>query len=218
MLNDVKRAVCKANKELVQQGLVKFDWGSVSAFDMSMGVFVIKPQGVPFDELQPELMVVMSMEGQKVEGRLEPASDEGLHRALYCSWAMQVGAIVHTQSLYATAFAQAGQEIGALGSVHARCFGAPVPVTRPLTAGDIGDGDFNFKCGERVIETVGDPLRVPAALIHGHGAAIWGANCADAVQNAVFLEAVANMAFVTKTINPNAAGVESAVLEAFRRK
>ncbi|MCL2029987.1 MAG: class II aldolase/adducin family protein [Oscillospiraceae bacterium] len=196
MLNDLKRAVCKANRELSRNGLVVFDWGSVSAFDMSMGVFVIKPSGVSFDDLQPELMVVMSMEGQKVEGRLEPEADVELHRAIYCSWAMQVGAVAHTHSMYATAFAQAGRPVQSLGTIHKRCFGADIPVTAPTD----NTAAYDYAKGDSIVRAVSDPAAVCAALVHGHGPVAWGGSCMDAVENAVHLESVAKLAYLTETL------------------
>lgn len=200
MLNDLKRAVCRANKDLIRHGLVQFDWGSVSAFDMSMGLYVIKPDGVSFEDLQPELMVVMSLEGQKVEGRMEPAVDAELHRAIYSSWAMRVGSVVHTHSLYATAFAQAGRSIPVHGTIHTRCFGAAVPITAASPTERLDGGAYDFAKGQSVIETVQDPEKVSAALIHGHGPVAWGDGCAAAVQNALYLESVAKLAYVTETL------------------
>lgn len=197
MLNDLKRAVCKANRELSRNGLVVFDWGSVSAFDMSMGLFVVKPADVPFDDLQPELMVVMSMEGQKVEGRLEPEADVELHRAIYCSWAMQVGAVAHTHSLYATAFAQAGRSIPSHGTIHNRCFGADIPITAP-PAENISA--YDYAKGDSIVRAVADPGAVKGALVHSHGPVAWGANCAEAVETALHLESVAKLAYVTETL------------------
>jgi L-ribulose-5-phosphate 4-epimerase len=196
MLNDLKRAVCKANRELNRNGLVVFDWGSVSAFDMSMGLFVVKPIDVPFDDLQPELMVVMSMEGQKVEGRLEPEADVELHRAIYCSWPLQVGAVAHTHSLYATAFAQAGRSIPNFGTIHSRCFGVDVPITEP--PGDVSA--YDYAKGENIVRSVADPAKVQMALIHGHGPVVWGSDCVNAVDNAIHVESVAKLAYLTETL------------------
>ena len=200
MLNDLKRAVCRANRELTAHRLAKFDWGTVSAFDMSMGLYVIKPRGVAFEDLQPEQMVVMSMDGQRVEGRLEPALDSELHRAMYCAWPLQVTAIVNTRSLYATAYAQASCAIPMLGAEHSRCFGAEIPITEKLVA----DGEYGQ--GEAITRAVPDPETLKAALVCGHGGVTWGKSCQEAVRHAVELETIAQMAYLTMQINPGAAG------------
>lgn len=203
MLNDLKRAVCRANRDLVRHGLVQFNWGSVSAFDMSMGLFIVKPDGVPLTELQPEQMVVMSLEGQKVEGRLDPAADSELHRAIYSSWAMRVGSVVHTHPLYATSFAQAGRSIPLLGTIHTRCFSTDMPITEP-TPTEMNDGSANiYAKGESVVRTVSDPEAMSAALVHGHGLVTWGSNCTTAVQNALYAEYVAKLAYITQTLGPD---------------
>jgi L-ribulose-5-phosphate 4-epimerase len=206
MLNDLKRAVCKANKELLHHSLVKFDWGSVSAFDMSMGAFVIRPIGISYEDLQPELMVVMSMDGQKMEGRLDPAEDSPLHQALYNVWPLQVGAICRADSLYATAFAQAGEEIPVMGGIHARTFHYPIPVTRKLTQAEQESDSLEFTKGSAILEVIPDPQKMTAALVHGYGAVCWGANCQEAVERSVILETLGKLSYVTRAVMKNEKG------------
>ena len=211
MLNDLKRQVCKANKELMAQGVVKFTWGNVSGFDPSMGLFVIKPSGVPYEELQPELMVVMSMEGQKVEGRLNPSVDTEIHRALYMAWPFAVSAIAHTHSTYAVAFAQAGLPIPPMGTTHADYFGGPVPVTRVMREDEMGE-KYGENTGNLIVETAKQSERVPAVLVNRHGPFIWGKSPMNAVQNAVVLEEIAKSCYFTKMLNPQYEGIDDALL------
>jgi len=212
MLNDLKRQVCRANKEMAAQGVVRFTWGNVSGFDPSMGLFVIKPSGVPYDELQPELMVVMSMEGQKVEGRLEPSIDSEIHRAIYMSWPFTVSAIAHTRSTYAVAFAQAGLPIPAMGALHADHFGGDVPVTRVMEEGEIRE-KYEESVGNLIVSTVQDHEKVPAVLVNRHGPLIWGKSPMDAVRNAAILEQIAKTCYLTKTLNPQYEGIGTALID-----
>ncbi|MDR0294308.1 MAG: L-ribulose-5-phosphate 4-epimerase AraD [Oscillospiraceae bacterium] len=211
MLNDLKRQVCKANKELEAAGVVRFTWGNVSGFDPSMGLFVIKPSGVPYAELQPELMVVMSMEGQKVEGRLNPSVDSDIHRAIYMAWPFTVSAVAHTHSTYAVAFAQAGLPIPPMGTTHADYYGGPIPVTR-LMRPDEMDAQYAQHTGNLVVETAQQPERVPAVLLNRHGPFVWGKTPMDAVQNAVVLEEIAKSSYFTKMLNPQYDGMDDALL------
>ena len=204
MLNDLKRAVCKANRELQVLGAMKFANGSVSGFDPSMGLFVIKPSGVPYSELQPELMVVMSLDGQKVEGRLNPSSDMETHRALYLAWPMLVRGIAHTHSTYATAFAHAGKAIHAARAAHSDHPLGDVPVTRLLRPDEI-EKDYGFNTGKAIAEAISDPEKSVAVLVREHGAYTWGKTCAEAATNAAVLEAAAEMDFIVRLINPGMA-------------
>ncbi|MDR0324983.1 MAG: L-ribulose-5-phosphate 4-epimerase AraD [Oscillospiraceae bacterium] len=212
MLNDLKRQVCKANKELAAQGVVHFTWGNVSGFDPSMGLFVIKPSGIPYADLQPELMVVMSMEGQKVEGRLEPSVDSEIHRAIYMAWPFSVAAVAHTHSAYAVAFAQAGLPIPPMGTTHADYFGGPIPVTRPIREDEM-DEKYAENTGNLIVQTSSQPERVPAVLVNRHGPFTWGKSPMEAVQNAVVLEQIAESCYLTRTLNPNYEGMDDALLQ-----
>jgi L-ribulose-5-phosphate 4-epimerase len=211
MLNDLKRQICKANKEMAVQGVARFTWGNVSGFDPSMGLFVIKPSRVPFEDLQPELMVVMSMEGQKVEGRLEPSLDSDIHRMIYMSWPFTVTAIAHARSTYAMAFAQAGIPIPVMGTAHADYFGGPVPVTRTLEPSEIAE-NYKETIGRLIVSTAKDPQEVPAVLVNQHGPFAWGKSPMEAVQNAVVLEQIAMSCYLTKTLNPQYGGMDTALL------
>ena len=218
MLSDLKRTVCKANKDLAKHGVVKFTWGNVSGFDISTGLFVIKPSGVPYEDLQPELMVVMSLEGQKVEGRLNPSSDAETHRAMYMAWPMIVGGVVHTHSTFATSFAQAGQPIQALGTTHADTFFGDVPITRAMTTEEIS-GSYELETGNLIVSTINDPEKEHAVLVREHGPFAWGKNAAEALMNAVILEEVAKMAFLTQSLSPSATQMNKELMEKhFMRK
>ncbi len=212
MLNDLKHAVCKANKELAKFGLVKHTMGNVSAFDTSMGLFVIKPSGVPYEELQPEMMVVMSMEGTKVEGRHSPSIDAETHRAIYMKWPFEVGAIVHTHSLFATIFAQSCMEIPAYGATHADTFYGNVPVTRKLSKAE-SDDCCEYNTGVIISELIKNPQAMPAVLVAQHGPFVWGKNCKEAIHNAVILEEVAQMAIYSKLLSPSIEVVDQHVLD-----
>ncbi len=211
MLNELRRAVCKANKELWTLRLVLSTWGNVSGFDPATGLFVIKPSGVPYDELQPEQMVVMSLDGQKVEGRLSPSSDADTHRALYAAWPAQIGGIVHTHSTFATAFAQACRPVEAMSTTHADSFCGPIPLTRPLTHEEV-DGEYEKATACAILEAVADPEAVPAVLVRWHGVFTWGKTCADAVMNAAVAEEVAKMTYLAGNINPEAKAMPDELL------
>jgi L-ribulose-5-phosphate 4-epimerase len=211
MLNDLKRQVCKANKELAAQGVVRFTWGNVSGFEPSMGLYVIKPSGVPYEELQPELMVVMSMDGQKVEGRLEPSVDSEIHRAIYMSWPFSISAICHTHSTYAVAFAQAGLPIPAMGTTHADYFGGHIPITRILEEKEM-DEKYGENTGNLIVATAEQAERVTAVLVNQHGPFTWGKSPMDAVQKAVVLEQIAETAYLTRALNPKYQGMDEVLM------
>jgi L-ribulose-5-phosphate 4-epimerase len=217
MLNDLKRRVCKANKELAASGVVRFTWGNVSGFEPSMGLFVIKPSGVPYEELQPELMVVMSMEGQKVEGRLKPSVDSEIHRAIYLSWPFTISAVAHTHSTYAVAFSQAGLPIPVMGTSHADYFGGPVPVTRVIEPGEMDD-KYGENTGNLIVATAADPERVPAVLVNRHGPFTWGKSPIEAVHNAIVLEEVAKAAYLTRMLNAEYEGIDDALLNCHNKR
>ncbi len=205
MFDELKREVLEANLALPKHGLVTLTWGNASGIDRGRGVVVIKPSGVPYEDMNAGSMVCVDLEtGNTVEGALKPSSDLPTHLALYRAFPA-VGGIVHTHSRWATIFAQAGKSIPALGTTHADYFYGPIPVTRALTAGEI-DGDYELETGNVIIETLrgADPLSVPAALVHGHGPFCWGTNAEDAVHMAIILEEVAMMAWHTELLSPDA--------------
>jgi L-ribulose-5-phosphate 4-epimerase len=195
MLEKLKAEVCKANLDLVAEGLVIQTWGNVSGVDRASGKVVIKPSGVPYDGMAPKHMVVVSLKtGEVVEGKLKPSSDTPTHLALYRAF-KGIGGIVHTHSLYATAWAQARKEIPALGTTHADYFYGPVPCTRTMTAKEI-KAEYELNTGKVIVERFRklDPAEMPAVLVASHAPFVWGPTAEKAVQNAVVLEYVARLA------------------------
>jgi L-ribulose-5-phosphate 4-epimerase len=192
--------------------LVLYTFGNASGIDRASGLVVIKPSGVDYDALKPEHMVVSDLNGKIVEGSMKPSSDLKTHLELYKSFS-EIGAVVHTHSENATAWAQAGREIPAFGTTHADYFHGPVPCTRELADEEI-NGDYVLNTGTAIIERFAgiDPLAVPAVLVAGHAPFAWGRTPHDAAHNAVVLEAVAKMAFMTVMLNAQA-GVSQALLD-----
>lgn len=207
MLEELKKQVYEANMLLPKYGLVTFTWGNVSGIDKDKGLFVIKPSGVEYDKLTPEDMVVMDLEGNKVEGRYNPSSDTATHLELYKAFP-QIGGVVHTHSSYATSFAQAGRDIPCYGTTHADYIYGPVPCLRCLTKEEI-DEAYEENTGHLIVNEFirmgKDIMAVPAVLCKNHGPFSWGKDCFDAVHNAVVLEEVAKMAMRTELINPSVA-------------
>jgi L-ribulose-5-phosphate 4-epimerase len=212
MLERLKEATLEANLEVVRRGLVLYTFGNASGIDREQGLVVIKPSGVDYDVLKPEHMVVTDLSGRIVEGTLNPSSDLKTHIELYKAFPT-IGAVVHTHSEHATSWAQAGREIPALGTTHADYFHGPVPCTRELTDNEI-NGDYVLNTGKAIIERFEgiDPLAVPGVLVAGHAPFVWGKDPHDAAHNAVVLEAVAKMAFMTVLLNSQC-GVSSALLD-----
>jgi L-ribulose-5-phosphate 4-epimerase len=219
MLKKLKEQVCQANLDLVDHGLVTLTWGNVSAIDDQRAHVVIKPSGVPYDEMQPKHMVVVDLEGNVVDGDLRPSSDTATHLLLYKHFG-SIGGITHTHSRYATMYAQARTEIPCQGTTHADHFFGPVPITRPLTAEEV-EAAYEANTGHVIIERFAqlDPVAMPGVLVAGHAPFAWGKDAADSVKNAVALEAVAQMALGALQINPTAPLLEPYVLEKhYRRK
>jgi len=215
----LREEVLEANLELVRRGLVLYTFGNASGVDREQGLVVIKPSGVDYDDLRPEMMVVTDLNGKIVEGTLRPSSDLDTHTLLYREFT-EIGAVVHTHSEFATSFAQAGLAIPALGTTHADYFYGPVPVTPPLSDEAIG-GRYVHETGLAIVarfrgdgETAAiDPLAVPACLVNGHAPFVWGRDAHDAAHNAVVLEAVARMAYRTISLAANVEGVSQALLD-----
>lgn len=207
MLEELKEKVYLANMELPKRGLVTYTWGNVSGIDREKGLFVIKPSGVEYDELKPSDMVVMDLQGNKVEGDMNPSSDTKTHLVLYNAFP-QVGGIVHTHSPYAVAWAQAGEDLPCYGTTHADYFYGSIPCARHLTQAEL-DEDYEKNTGITIVETFKerglDPMAVPAVLCFSHGPFTWGKDPAQAVYHSVVLEECAKMGLFTKMINPNAA-------------
>jgi L-ribulose-5-phosphate 4-epimerase len=219
-IQQLKEQVCQANLELVAHGLVTITWGNASGRSADRSVIVIKPSGVSYDDLRPEHMVVVNVEtGKVVEGKLNPSSDTPTHAVLYREFS-GIGGIVHTHSLRATSFAQAGRPIPCFGTTHADHFHGEVPVTRHLTKLEV-ESAYELKTGEVIVERFAslDPVAVPAVLVAGHAPFTWGRDVHDAVKNAVALEAVAEMALATLTLQPDAKPLDTYLLEKhYRRK
>lgn len=204
MLEELKERVYEANMLLPKYGLVTFTWGNVSSMDADSGLFVIKPSGVDYEVMTPDDMVVMDLDGNKIEGDYNPSSDTPTHLELYKAFP-EIGGIVHTHSSYATSFAQAGRDIPCYGTTHADYIYGPVPCFRCLTKGEIEDA-YEANTGHLIVNEFIrrdlDVMSVPACLCKNHGPFIWGKDCMDAVHNAVVLEEVAKMAMWTELINP----------------
>ena len=200
MLEDLKQKVYEANMLLPKHGLITFTWGNVSGIDRNSGLFVIKPSGVEYDVMKPEDMVVVDLDGNKVEGELNPASDTGSHRVLYREFP-KIGGVVHTHSRWATTFAQAGQGIRAYGTTQADYFYGEIPCTRDMTSEEI-KGAYEYETGVVIAETFRqiNPDHMPAVLVKNHGPFTWGTDPFNAVHNAVVLEEVAMMAFHTQLL------------------
>jgi L-ribulose-5-phosphate 4-epimerase len=214
MLDQLKQAVCRINLNLVKDGLVIQTWGNASGIDRKRGLMVIKPSGVPYSGMKAGDMVVVSLEsGKVVEGRLKPSSDTPTHLVLYRAFP-QIGGVVHTHSLYATAWAQARKKIASYGTTQADYWFGEVPCTRAMSPREI-KSDYEANTGHVIVETFRklDPMQHPAVLVAGHGPFTWGRDVADAGHNAVVLEFVARLASETLRINPKVKPMESALLQ-----
>lgn len=205
MLEELKKKVYEANMQLPKYGLVTFTWGNVSEIDRESGLFVIKPSGVPYEELTPEAMVVMDLDGNRVEGAYNPSSDTPTHLELYKAFP-QIGGIVHTHSSWATSWAQAGRSIPCYGTTHADYIYGEVPCVRNLTKEEIGEA-YEKNTGLLIVNEFRarglDVSAVPAVLCKNHGPFTWGKDAAEAVHNAVVLEEVAKMAARAERLNPD---------------
>ena len=202
MLEQLKRTVWEENIKLSSYGLITLTWGNVSAIDRDTGLVVIKPSGVGYDVMQPEDMVVVDLEGNRVEGKWNPSSDTPTHLVLYKAFS-EIGGVVHTHSRWATIFAQAGMPVPALGTTHADAFYGDVPCTRKMTAEEIA-GAYEAETGNVIVEAFRgkDPMEVPAVLVNSHGPFTWGKTASKAVENSVILEECAMMAWHTVHMNP----------------
>ena len=214
MLEELKQQVYEANLDLVKEGLVIQTWGNASAIDRERHLLVIKPSGVPYDDMKPQHMVAVAVEtGKVVDGYLKPSSDTPTHLMLYRAFP-NIGGIVHTHSLHATAWAQACRGIPAYGTTQADYWYGDVPCTRLLTPREI-KSDYEVNTGRVIIEALKkmDPLQHPAVLVASHGPFIWGANVGDAVHNAIVLEFIAQLAGETLRLNPKTRPMQPALLE-----
>lgn len=218
MLESLKEKVFKANLDLVRHGLVIFTWGNVSAIDPDTRLVVIKPSGVSYDDMKPEDMVVVDLDGTIVEGDLNPSSDTPTHLALYRAWP-EIGGVVHTHSTYATAWAQAGRGIPAIGTTHADYFHNEIPCTEDMLEQEV-KGAYELETGNVIVRRFEgiNPVHTPGVLVKNHGPFTWGKDCAEAVHNAVVLEQVAKMACLAYAINPDLTMNSLLVEKHFSRK
>ena len=202
MLEAVKERVFKANVALTEHKLVTLTWGNVSEIDRETGYVVIKPSGVRYEEMKASDMVVVDLNGNVIEGDLNPSSDTPTHLELYRRFP-SIGGITHTHSRWATIFAQCGKDIPALGTTHADTFYGSVPCTRKLTESEIF-GEYELETGKVIAETFTEETisQIPGVLVYSHGPFSWGKNAAQSVENAVILEEVAMMAWHTMMMNP----------------
>ena len=213
--SELRERALEANRAIVRAGLVVLTFGNASAVDRAAGVMAIKPSGVAYDDLDADSIVVVDLEsGNVVDGTRRPSSDTPTHLVLYRRFEA-VGGVVHTHSSFATAWAQARRELPCLGTTHADHFRGPVPVTRPLTDAELGDA-YEQRTGEVIVETIervgADPLDMPAVLVESHGPFVWGEDAAHAVENAIALESVAELALNTLLLAPDAAPISDGLL------
>lgn len=215
MLEQLKQEVCKANLLLKEYGLITLTWGNASAISEDGKYVVIKPSGVSYAEMTPDMMVVTDLQGKVVEGSLRPSSDLDTHLELYRNYP-QIKAVVHTHSRWATATAQAEQGLPCYGTTHADHFYGEVPCTRHLTAQEIG-GDYELNTGKVIVETFQkrqlEPMAVPGVLVCKHGPFTWGSSPVKAVENAVVLEECAYMACIGKLLDGGMPPAPQALLD-----
>ena len=213
MLEQLKKQVLEANLLLPKYGLVTFTWGNVSGIDRESGLVVIKPSGVPYEGMTEADMVVVDLDGKRVEGKWKPSSDTPTHVELYKAFPA-LGGIVHTHSRWATTFAQAGLDIPAMGTTHGDYFYGDIPCTRKMTPQEIA-GEYEKETGRVIIETFAgkSPADIPGVTVHSHGPFAWGKDAMDAVHNAVVMEEVAFMDWHAMMINPAAGRMQQELLD-----
>jgi L-ribulose-5-phosphate 4-epimerase len=217
----LKENCCEANRMLPSYGLVDLTFGNLSVIDRASGCFAIKPSGVAYEELRPEDIVVVDLEGKIVEGTLRPSSDTPTHRRILQAFPSAT-AVVHTHSRNATAFAQAGRAIPCLGTTHADYFHGEVPLTRPMSRTEIS-AHYEWETGNVIVERFQkgniDPAHVPAVLVRGHAPFAWGTTIGQAVENALALEIIADLARKTLQLDPGATPLPQPLIEKhFQRK
>lgn len=222
MLTELKREAYEANIALPRHGLINLTFGNASAIDRARGIFAIKPSGVAYEKLRASDMVLVDLEGRKVEGKLNPSSDTPTHRRLFLAL-RDIGGVVHTHSSHATAFAQAGREIPIFGTTHADYFNGSIPVTRKMTRREIGGGAYEWETGNVIVErfTTGkiDPVDFPGVLVNRHAPFTWGKSVAKAVEVAVAVECIAQMALMSLSLEPKLKTIEPELLaKHFKRK
>lgn len=202
MLEELRSEVWQANLELQRSGLVLLTWGNVSGYHPETGLVAIKPSGVSYEELRPEQMVIVDLEGKRVEGDLRPSSDTATHLELYRSFP-GLGGVAHTHSTYTTAWAQARRPLPCYGTTHADTFRGEVPLSGELTPAQLA-GDYELETGRAIVRACAgrDPQEMPAALVVSHGPFTWGRSAGEAVENSVILEQCARLALLTERLEP----------------
>ena len=220
MLEELKEKVFQANLDLVKHNLVIFTWGNVSAIDREKGLVVIKPSGVSYDTMEASDMVVVDLHsGKVVEGDLNPSSDTPTHLVLYRAF-HEIGGVVHTHSTYATAWAQAGRDIPNIGTTHADYFHDDIPCTADMTADQMAE--YEYHTGVVIVNRISsgniNPVHTPGVLVKNHGPFSWGKDADQAVYNAVVMEQVAKMAFISLSVNPDTTMNPLLVEKHFSRK
>ena len=220
MLEELKEKVFRANLDLVKHNLVIFTWGNVSGIDREKGLVVIKPSGVDYDVMKASDMVVVDLEsGKVVEGNLNPSSDTPTHLVLYRAFP-EIGGIVHTHSTYATAWAQAGKDIPNIGTTHADYFHDEIPCTGDMVESQMAE--YEKETGVVIVDRIRsgniNPVHTPGVLVKNHGPFSWGKDADNAVYNAVVMEQVAKMAFVSFCVNPETTMNPLLVEKHFSRK
>lgn len=213
MLEALKEKVLNANLELPKKGLITYTWGNVSGIDREKGLVVIKPSGVSYEEMKADDMVVVDLNGNVVEGKLNPSSDTPTHLVLYKAFP-EIGGVVHTHSPWATSWAQAGKDIPCFGTTHCDYFYGNIPCTRKMTQEEV-EGEYELQTGNVIVERFNELNEnfIPGVIVYNHGPFSWGNSPEEAVHNAVVLEEVAKMAYRTITINSSQSATESYLLD-----
>ena len=217
----LKLSTYQANMQLPKLGLVIFTFGNVSAVDRSLGVFAIKPSGVPYEDLSPEKIVVVDFDGKTVEGKLSPSSDTKTHAVLYKHWE-KIGGSVHTHSTYATAWAQSQRDIPIYGTTHADHNTVDIPCAPPMKD-DMIKGDYEYQTGFQIMDCLKEKnlsyKEIEMILIANHAPFCWGKTPEKAVYNSAVLETVAQMAYLTEQINPKSSRLKDSLIKKhFERK
>jgi L-ribulose-5-phosphate 4-epimerase len=219
MFKELKREAFEGNIALPRNGLINLTFGNASAIDRSRGLFAIKPSGVDYAALAPDDMVIVDLDGRKVEGRLNPSSDTPTHRRLFLAFP-HIGGVVHTHSSHATGFAQAGRSIPIFGTTHADYFNGEVPITRKMTASEIAS-DYEWETGNVIVERMQacDPADCPGVLVNRHAPFTWGSSVAKALEISIAVECIAHMALMSLQLEPHLKPIEPELLDKhFKRK
>lgn len=213
MLERIKEEVLQANLALPKNKLVTFTWGNVSGISRKDNLIVIKPSGIPYKELMLDHLVIIDLEGNVVEGDLNPSSDTATHLVLYKNFP-NIGGVVHTHAPWATSWAQSGRDIPVLGTTHGDYFYGPIPCTRSMTKAEIED-NYEHETGKVIVETFKDKInenQVPSVLVYGHGPFSWGESALEAVHNAIVLEEISKTSLQTIQLNPHIHEIDQTLL------